>query len=296
MRSVQFFNTYFSSFPALLLADILFIPFDLLAAGYCFLMYRLFGGLNIAVSAAALIILNVGMAGVSLVCRYVCTGKGFSVPKAFVKGLKENALRCFIHGVLFYVVFAVSFLSISLYYSGTKSSGIFWVPLVITALIALGVLFASYYMNVMTVTMDISLRDIYRNCFLFSFGELKNNLFATAALLIFGAVIFTIAYIINNMWAILLVLGLLQLFIIPSTVQYIITFYTYDDMVAMLDGSRRSVKTDEEDDALAEPAPTIDRQEAEDISRKTSDSRDEYIFYNGRMIKRSEVEKLLEDE
>lgn len=295
MRSVRFFNTYFSNFPQLLLANLLLLPFDLLAAGFCALMYKQFGGVNIAVSAAALIILNVGMSGVSLVCRYICTGKEQSSVKAIIKGFKENALRCLLHGVIFYIVFAVSYLSVNLYYSGTKSSAVFWLPLIMTAIVALGVLFASYYMNMMTVTMDIPLRDLYRNCVLFSFGELKNNILTTFALVIFGSVIFTILYIINNPIVVLLVLALLQLFIIPSTVQFIITFYTYDDMIAILDETKRT-KKDDDTEKKPEKAPVIDKSEAEDISKAASDSKDEYIFYNGRMIKRSEVEKLLDND
>ncbi len=295
MRSQRFFELYFSKFKYLILANLFLLPFNLAAAGIAALVYKLFGALNIPAAAVGLIVLNVGMSGVALICRYICSGKEFSAFTAFKKGIKENALRFTIHGVMFYAVFAVSFLSISLYYNGTKTNGIFWVPLVITGLIALFVLFASYYMNVMTVTMDISLKDTYRNCALFSFGELKNNILATVALAILAAVIFTVAYIVNEPITVLVILGVLQLFLIPSTVQYIITFYVYDDMIGILDESRRAVK-DDEDEASKPEQPMLEREEARDIDRLAHDSKDEYIFYNGRMIKRSEVEKMLQDD
>lgn len=294
MRAVQFFNLYFGNFHIILLSNLLFLPFNLLAIGYAALMYKLLGGLNIAATAAAVIILNVGMSGVALVCRYIYTRKEFKVFSAFVKGVKENALSFLIHGVVFYIAFAVSYFSAILYYNGTKSSAVFWLPLIITAVIALAFLFASYYMNVMTVTMDIPRRSLYRNCALFSFGELKNNLLATAAMLIFGALIFTICYIINDMWVVLLILAIFQIFIIPSTVQYMITFYVYDDMVGILDETQRRKKADDDGETQTEEkAPSIDKSEAEDISNMVPESKDEYIFYNGRMIKRSEVEKML---
>ncbi len=293
MRSVQFFNLYFSNFGSIMLANILLLPFTLLAALYAAASYKLLGGLNIPIASASLIILNAGMSGVALVCRYIYTKKEFSVFQTFKKGVKENAARFAVHGLIFYIVFAISSLSVTLYHGGTKTNGIFWVPLVITALVSLFVLFASYYMNVMTVTMDISLRDTYRNCALFSFGELKNNIFTTIALAVMGAVIFTICYIVNNMWVILLILALLQAFVIPATVQYIITFYIYDDMVAILDETNRNRKGDEPQEEKKPSMPVLDRQEAEDISRIASDSKDEFIYYNGKMIKRSEVEKLL---
>ena len=296
MRAVRFFNLYFSKFHLILLSNLLFLPFNALAIGYAVLMYKLFGGVNITVTAAAVIILNIGMSGVALVCRYICTGKEFSLLSAFKKGIKENAASFMLHGVIFYIVYAVSYLSIILYYRGTETNSFFWVPLVITALVCFAFLFASYYMNIMSVTMDIPLKDLYRNCALFSFGELKNNLMATLALFILGAVIFTISYIINDMWAVLFVLGLFALFILPSTIQYIITFYVYDDMVAILDESQRSRKSDEDEKEEEPGRPAVSIDEAEDISRMTNDSKDEYIFYNGRMIKRSDVEKMLSDQ
>ncbi len=293
MRSERFFNLFFEKFPSLFLANLFFLPFNLVSIGIAALTYKLFGGLNIVAAAAVLPILNIGMSGVALICRYVCEGKDFSVFSAYKKGLKENAPRFVLHGLIFYAAFAVSWFSVTLYLNGTSSSALFWVPLVITALISLAFLFASYYMNVMTVTMDISLKDTYRNCALFSFGELKNNIFVTIGLLILSAVVFSIFYIVNNAAAVLLILGLLQLFIFPSLIQYIITFYIFDDMVAILDESRKKVRSDDEEDRTSRQ-PKLEREEAEDISRLTEGSRDEYIFYNGRMIKRSEVESMLE--
>ena len=294
MRSVRFFNLYFSGFGQLVLANLFLLPFDLLAAGSLFLTYHFLGGINIVAAAASLIILNIGMSGTALICRYICEEKEFSAFAAFKKGLKDNSVQFLLHGIIFFAVFAVSYFSVILYYNGTKTNAVFWLPLIITALIAAAALFALYYPNVMTVTMDIPMKDIYRNCLLFSFGELKNNLMATAALLILGAVIFTIAYIINNMLVILVILGALQIFVIPSTVQYIITFYVYDDMVGILDETRRNRRDDEDEEEKASAKPVLNKEEAEDISRILPDEdKDEYIFYNGRMIKRSEIEKFL---
>ena len=292
MKGVRFFELYFANLGELMLANLLFLPFNLLALGYAALTYKLIDGINLAAAGAGIVILNVGMSGISLINRYICTEKEYKVFASFKKGLKENALRFFVHGLIFYAVFTVSYLSIRLYYSGTKTNGFFWLPLVITAVIALFVLFASYYMNVMTVTMDISLKDTYRNCALFSFGELKNNFLATAALLILAAVIYTISFIVNNMWVVLIILAMLQLFLLPSTISFIITFYVYDDMVAILDVTRR--KKDDEEEKKA-PIPKLDVNEAHELAHIAEESRDEYIFYNGRMIKRSEVEKMIEN-
>lgn len=291
MRTVKFFNLYFSKFKYIFLSNIYFLLFFIISAAYVYLTFILCGGLNIIAALGAVIFLNIGMAGVTSVVRYIYTEKEFSPFKTFIKGIKENFLKFLVHGIFFYFLSAVSCASIMLYYNGTKNNSLFWVPLVITALISLLMLFASYYLNIMTVTMNISMKNIYRNCMLFSFGELKNNFMATFALIILGAVIFTIAVIVNRLLLILIICGIIAAFILPSTVQFIITFYVYDSMVEILDESK---KNDDEPEKVG-AKQHIEKEEAEEISRLAADSNDEYIFYNGKMVKRSAVEESLSE-
>ena len=297
MKSVKFFNTYFDNFKVLFLTNIFYLIFFIAAGGYVYLTFVLLSQLSqpniiIITALGGLVILNVGMAGVTEVCRYVYTNKQFSVFRTFAKGLKENFLKFFLHGVVFYLFTAVTYSSVLLYYNGTKKSSFFWIPLIINILISVFLLFTGYYLNLMTASINIELKHIYKNCLLFSFGELKNNILATVALLILGAVFLAAAIIINNSFWIIIVLGILSALLLPSTIQYILTFYLYDDMVAMLDDSKKD--DDEKEEKIA--VVSIEQEEAEKISRLAPDTDDEYIFHNGRMIKRSEVEKRLNGE
>ena len=296
MRSVKFFNQYLSNIGRLMLTNILLIPFNIFVAGYIYFLYRSFDGINILAASAVLIIFNIGMAGVAQVCRYIYIDKEFSTVAAFFKGIRENALRFFIHGIISYAAFVVSYLSIYLYYKGTSSHTIFWLPLIIAVVITIGLLFMSYYMNIMTITMDISLKSTYRNCILFSFGELKNNAVATFGLLILGGIVFSVVYIINNSMVSIVFIVVMQIFFLPSTFQYILTFYLYDDMVAMLDETKHTIKNDEEDQENKDsPSLNIDAEDAGILEKIYEESSDEFIYYNGRMIRRSEVEKLIEN-
>lgn len=291
MRTVKFFNLYFSKFKFIFLSNIYFLLFFIISTAYVYLTYKLCGGLNIIAALGSVVFLNIGMAGVTSIVRYIYTGKDFSTFKTYVKGIKENWLKFLIHGIFFYFLSAISYASVTLYYNGTKTNSLFWVPLVITVLISLLVFFMTYYLNIMTVTMNINLKNIYRNCMLFSFGELKNNFMATFALLVLGAVILTIAVFVNKLFLILIICGIIAAFILPSTVQFIITFYVYDAMVDILDES----KENDDEPEKEHKKQHIEKEEAEEISRLTADSKDEYIFYNGKMVKRSAVEESLNE-
>jgi len=292
MKTVKFFNLYFANFKYIVLTNLFFLVFELLAAGFVYLTYVLVGSLNIIAALGCVVFLNAGMSGVCTVVRYIYIKKEFSPIKSFVKGIKENWYKFLLHGLFFYFLISVSYSSVLLYYNGTKTNSLFWVPLVITALISLLGLFMSYYLNIMTITMDINLKQIYRNCMLFSFGELKNNFMATFALLVYFTVIFAVAVIVNKLYLIVIICGAIAALTAPSTIQFIITFYLYDAMTDILDESKKNdIETVE-----APKTPQIQKDEAEEIARLTADSKDEYIFYNGKMVKRSAVQERLSDE
>lgn len=292
MRTTQFFTLYFSGFKYIFLSNLLFIVPSLIAVLYIYGLYKLIGGFYIIAAASVVIILNPFVAGLTLVSRYIYTEKEFSVKESFFRGVKENWKQFLVHGVVEYLLFLVSYFSIVMYYNGTKTSAIFWLPFALTVLITVVVLFSSYYLSIMTVTMDIKLKDIYRNCLLFSFGEIKNNLLATMALTILLAVVATVFIAFFNPLAIIIVSAVLQMFFLPSTIQYIITFYVYDSMLAILD---KSVKNESEQEEKHIEQPKINKEDAEELSQILNSSKDEYIFHNGKMIKRSLVEGKLNE-
>lgn len=289
----HFFKLYFKNFKHIVLANILFIIPIIIAAAYVYLTYAALGGINLIAAASAIIILNPFVSGLTMVSRCICEERSFTVSKTFFKGMKENWTKFLIHGIIIYIVFLISYFSLSTYLKGTASSGIYWIPFVITALISLLAIFALYYANIMTVTIDIKLKDIYRNCVLFSFGELKNNFFVTLALFIFCAVIFFVLAVFFSPILLIIVGGLLTVLIIPETIQYIITYFVYNDMIAILDKSAKTKKQEQPTAAPAPAPPVVEKEEAEEISRLAPNTQDEYIFHNGRMIKRSIIESQL---
>ncbi len=292
-RLRQFFDMYFKNFKKLLLVNLLFFIPTLAAVLILYAIYLLSGSINVFIISAAIIVLEPFYAGVALVCRYVYTGTEFSVARAFFKGVRGNLKQSIFHGIVTYIIFVVSYFSLSLYYGGISASKAFLIPFVITLLIVLYVLFALYYVNVMTVTVELSIKNIYRNCLLFAFGELKNNLFATGALFILSAVVFGLVMVFFNPTALILLSVLLISLFLPSAVQYIITFFVYDSMVSVLDVN---AKKDADEEEPKQKKPALSDEEAQELSGLVRSTEDEYIYYNGRMIRRTDVEKLLDKE
>lgn len=286
----RFFTGYFKNIHRLLFLNILFaVP--LLFFGTIFYFISRMTGLNTAfITLAPIIFVYPFFAGITLCTRDIVKEKDeIPVVKLFFKGLKENFLKFIVHGILLYLAVFFCYSSISLYYRMALGNGIFYIPLGVAVLITVLVLFVFYNIPVMTVTFDLPLKDIYKNCGLISFGEVKNNIFATLGLFIlflFGATIFLVA---PDGLSRLITIIAVSVLIFPSTASYIINFYVYKDMELVI--SDGEVKSDEIKRKISAKEKEITKEEEEklDFSALDLDERkdgEEYLYFNGKMIKR----------
>lgn len=286
----RFFTGYFKNIHRLLLLNILFaVP--LLFFGTVFYFISKFTGLNTAfITLAPIIFVYPFFAGITLCTRDIVKEKEeVPVVRLFFKGFKENFLKFIVHGILLYLAVFFCYSSVSLYYRMALTNGIFYIALGVAVLISVLVLFIFYNVPVMTVTFDLSLKDIYKNCGLISFGEVKNNFFATLGLFIlflFGATIFLVA---PDGLSRLITIIAVSVLIFPSTASYIINFYVYKDMEIVI--SKGEVKSDEIKRKISEKENEIKKDEEvePDFSALDLDERkdgEEYLYFNGKMIKR----------
>ena len=287
----RFFSGYLRNFHKMLLANLLFaVP--LLAFWAIFHFINTLTGLHLAfISFAPIIFVFPFFAGITLFTRdVVLERENAPVVKLFFKGLKENFLYFLIHGVLLYLAIFFCYSSITLYWRMAQTNGIFYFAFGVAVLISIAVLFIFYNVPVMTVTFDLSLKNIYKNCALMAFGELKNNFFATIGLFllfIVGATVFLAAPTAPMK---LIVIAAFSVILIPSTASYIMNFYVYKDMETVI--SNGEVKSDELKRKMEDKRNEIKKQEEEeklDFSALDLDERkdgEEYLYFNGKMIKR----------
>lgn len=286
----KFFTGYFKNIHRLLFLNILFaVPLVFFGAVFYF-VGRLTGLHTAFITLAPIVFVYPFFAGVTLCTRNIVKEEeDVPVVKLFFKGLTENFGKFIVHGILLYLAVFFCYSSISLYYKLAMTNGMFYVPLGVAVLISVLVLFIFYNVPVMTVTFDLSLKDIYKNCGLISFGEIKNNFFATLGLFvlfIFGATIFLVA---PDGMSRLIVLIALSVLVVPSTASYIINFYVYKDMELVI--SNGEVKSDELKRKIAAKENEIKKEEEEELNFSALDldekkDGEEYLFFNGKMIKR----------
>lgn len=173
--------------------------------------------------------------------------------KTFIEGIKNNWKRFLIHGVITYFAVIFSYFSIRLYsalISQPNADSFFlvmlYVCLIISIIIAVAFLFIFFYVPSMTVTFDLSLKNIYKNSALMSFGELKHNIIATFGLFVIVLFCATILIFVGNTdssIALIITTAILMFVLVPALASYVINASVYPGMYnLMTEKEKRSKK------------------------------------------------------
>lgn len=302
----SFISSLFHNMPKLLLTNLLFAVPSAVFFGIFWFINTLTGlNANFILFLSAIPIFPF-YAGVVQVTSHMVRGEeNVNVVHNFISGVKENFLRFLVHGVVFYAAIFFSYYSITMYTSFGKVNGVFYVFLVISIIVSVFFLFAFYYIPPMTVTFDISMKHIYKNSALMTFGEFKHNIIATLGLFVLALLCATILMCCYVPIAVIIATIVLALFFVPSVMSFIINSAVYKRMYSMIvDNGEKSREIDRkienrkngifEDE---EEAPKKNIAEGfSDIEVDENADGDEYIYYNGKMVKRSVLLKLKNDE
>lgn len=285
IKVITFFTILFKNLPKLILTNLLFsVPLAIFAVLFTYLG-TLVPDASFFIMLLPIIFVMPFYSGVTLVTRDLVKGVEIkSVVGLFFKGIKESVKQFAIHGLVLYFAVIACYFSIKLYWMLAQTYGFFYVPMVLVSFIAIFLLFAFYYIPVMTVTLDLPLKNIYKNSFLFSFGELKNNFFASLGLFllfIMGATLF-----LSVGWLLLVFIALLA----PVLISFIINFYIYKGMMDLIENKiarsqelQEKIKAEEDKRRKKQIADKLDFSALDLDENKDME---EYLYFNGKMLKR----------
>ena len=305
---VAVFTNLLKNLPRLILTNLLFaIPFAAFTALFWWISKLLYvpSDFSVFVILLALIPLFPFYAGIVNITAHMVKGEEkVRVCSRFFTAVKENFGKFLIHGAVLYVAASFSYIAILIYLRLVSQSSIYILPLITSILIALFFVFAFFYIPPMTVSFEIPLRYIYKNAFLMSFGELKKNFIALFGLLLLAVVSTTFLIACNgSVIAVIIVTVLLLALIIPAVMAFIINAAVYGRMCEMLtDNSARGKKIDEKiaEKQGGQAKASIEEKKAFDESIRNleiddSISDDEYVYFGGRMVKKSVIMKMKQD-
>lgn len=276
------FIRFFTKFPKLLLAGLMFsLPLAAFTALFVAIS-KLTNFDNVIIWGLGIIPATPFLAGLTMVIRkYAVEKDDVNVIKTFFKAVKENLSKFILHGVIIYIIFACSFFALLYYYSLSQGDPVFSSVLTLYMIFTLLLIVMMYYVPIMTITYELSFKDIYKNSFLLIFGKIVRNIIATLSIAIVIAAAILLITFSNGIWfgiSVALVVALL-----PFTVSYILISIIskgLQDSVGVFVGasskSSEKLSNDEIDSAN------------ELISSLNSDN--DYVFVNGKMIKNNRSE------
>lgn len=300
LRIEIFFEQFFGNFKKMLVANLLFaIPSAIVFIAYYYLNQALFDGINIVFSLTSIILLYPFYAGVVMVVRNIVRGEGQApVVKTFFTAIRQNFLPFLLHGVFICAATIISYYALSVYAGMLSASWIMYGLLFFCILVVLMVLYATFYLPLMTLTYDIKLRYLYKNCFLMAFGEFKHNLIATFAIMILAGVCLTLTIVVPSATVLLIVLSSLWTLFLPAAVTFCYTFFIYQGMVDVIsnkDDVSRELNERIHAVTADKPQAKIEEEDYSDIDIHQLKDTDDFIFHNGRMVKQSTLLKILRE-
>ena len=297
-----FFDRFFSNFHRLLLTNLLFaIPSAVVFVGFYFLNQAIFHSINIVFSMLTIILLYPFYSGVVMVVRNIVRGdEDVPVVSTFFNAIRLNFLPFLLHGVLICGAAVLSYYAMTFYINMLSVSWVMYALLFFCLLVVLLALYTSFYLPLMTLTYDLKLRYQYKNSFLMSFGEFKNNFFATLAFAVLGGILLTATAFLPNVTVLVIVISVLWALIVPSVATYCYVFFIYRGMVDMIaDKENRTREIDEKISAkvngMDKPKPKLEDEDFSDIDISRLKDTDDFIYHNGRMVKQSTLLKILRE-
>ena len=292
-------SIYFRKFYKIIFTNLLFaVPTVAVGVILYFLTKPLGEILSLVISMLTVVICYPLYAGVTLVTRNLGRGEDVKVLECFLGGIADNYKKFLVHSIILYFILTIGIFSFTFYSRmAVALGGIMYVLLITMILIALWLMFMFYYVPLMTVTFDLSLKNIYKNSALMALGELKVNFVTLFSVLIFTAICATpLIFSAGNAVAVIVITAVMLIAVYPASYSLITGFFIQDTMMMMVTGRGdevHDIKSTEEKLAKLRNE-TKDDLENIDIE-KVKNSREEYIFHNGKMIKRTTILEMLKD-
>ena len=311
-----FLSNYFSNFGKFTLVNLIFaVPLSL-AFGVSFLLSWLFPQASVWLLPLTILLSTPFYSGVLVLSRKIYNDDiTDNLLKEFFSAVKENIKAFLVHSVVAYCAVVGCYQGVVIYLYLASQNWIFYMFLFSSALIALFLLFLLYAAPLMSCSFELSLKNVYKNSALMTFGELKANFLTTVAIFAYLAVVtlpLMFFFQLTSVWGVLTsiiviyaYLALLMILLVPTGVGACLVAFIYPNMKRVITGEAKAnleaVRAEEKLNA-EKLEENKDRQYSDvDVeSIKKSDS--EYVFYNGRMVKKSvlleeiELEEELEND
>lgn len=179
-----FFELYFRKFWKLMEANMLFVVFCIPFFVPTGLVVAFLPNNTIAAYVSMLFYAGIAImySGYTYILRNFARQEHAFLWMDFKDTIKKNWKQSLIVGIIDLVVYFVGFVSVSFYANNMSKNSIIIIPFVLSLLFMILFTFMQYYIFVMIITFDLSIKQILKNAAIFSIAGLGRNVLITILL------------------------------------------------------------------------------------------------------------------
>ncbi len=260
-----------------LICSIFVIPVAIIIGSLVFMQnYYGINPIFYPVCFAPIIILGPVMTGAIRIARDFAREEPVFIWSDFISTIKKNFKQSIIVSVIEYVILAFLYIAVAFYFSAIANSVFYVILFGLALMFTMIFLFMQYYMGLMIVSMDLNIKQLFKNAAIFSIVCLWKNFLITLILiaivaLLYFLIIFSLAMpVLVPIW-IILTFGFLIGFVL-----YTIAFIAYPSI------KRYAI----------DPYYEEHKEETAEAVKNASeeDELPEYVYENGKMVHRSVIE------
>lgn len=287
---LEIFQKYLHAIPQLVLSNLMFAIPMLLSIGLVWIIES-FTVQVVFIQFLPILLLMPFYCGLCKISKDVVIGKEVRGIRDFFKAVKANLKFSIIHGVIFYLVAMIDYFALLFYYQAGKYNGAMYIVFGLCLAVAIVSVFCLFYVPVITVTLDIPFKFIYKNAALMSIGELPKNLLALFSCAACIAIVTTLFSFTGNYVGAFVTVFILLIVILPVTMAYFITAIIYPSIDKLLiDKSGKNLKESNKSNPADRRELIQSMLEENPIDPAILEGdENELVFYGGKMIKRAKL-------
>ncbi len=287
----DFFSNYFAHFGKLLVVNLLFcIPLAVLI-GTAVLLTQFLGELSWFVVFLVIPLMSPFFAGLTNVCRKLTANHGMEPVRDYFNGIKQNWLFFLINSFFLYALTAGVFIIIVLNRE-SGSSGPIFAYMIIMLITSLVFILMDFSAVVMSVSVELGYADILKNSLVLIGKGIVNHLKTLFALLFMGFLLYTTIALIQQPIVSMILMGVLTLLFLPTLMMYTITYNSYQTIEKhiILPYSEEHQRIQR----IQEEKKKDEQLTLEDLEPLAEGDPEEYVFLNGKTVKRKTILKMIE--
>lgn len=285
----DFFSCLMSNFGRLLLANILFcIPLAAFTGLFVFIMLQ--HGISVFVVFLLIPIMSPFSAGLINVCRKITANRRCRAFKDYFDGIRNNWKFFLINSVFLYILSVSIWASTSFF--AQNNSGIMIMLMIFMILTAVLFILIELSAVVMAVSVELKFADIIRNSLIMVINGFTNHLKTLLSLLFMTSILYSIVVLLPTPLVSLIVLIVLTVTVVPATAFMILVYNSYQNVEKIVIKPYLKQKQEEARNRLEkekEESLTV-----EDLLPLSVGDPEEYVFLNGKTVKRKTIIKMIE--